>query len=58
VKIEFGKNSRIIIKELLGHKSLKTTEIYTYISTKNLSAIKNLLDNLLRRGEVEQNNKK
>ncbi|MDF2952934.1 MAG: hypothetical protein OD816_000179 [Thermodesulfobacterium sp.] len=44
VKIEPGENSRIIIKELLGHKSSKTTKIYTYISTKNLSTIKNPLD--------------
>jgi len=33
-EIEPGENNRIIIKELLGHKSSKTTEIYTYISTK------------------------
>jgi len=46
VKIEFGENNRIIIKKLLGHKSSKITEIYTYISTKNFSAIKNPLDNL------------
>ena len=46
VKIEPGENSRIIIKKLLGHKSSKTIEIYTYISTKNLSAIKNRVDNL------------
>jgi len=51
VKIEPGENSRIIIKKLLGHKSSKTTEIYTYISTKNLSAIKNLLDSPLREDE-------
>jgi len=36
----------------LGHKNSKTTEIYTHVSTKNLSAIKNPLDNLLRRGET------
>ena len=38
------------IQELLGHKSSKTTEIYTHVSIKNLSAIKNPLDNFLERG--------
>ena len=47
--LENGINLRYI-QELLGYKSSKTTEIYTYVSTKNLSAIKNLLDNLLREG--------
>jgi len=35
------------IQELLGYKSLKTTKIYTHVSTKNLSAIKTSLDSLL-----------
>ncbi len=35
------------IRELLDHKSSKTTEIYTYVSTKKLSAIKNPCDSLL-----------
>jgi len=38
------------IQELLGHKSSKTAEIYTHVSTKNLSAIKNPLDSLLAGG--------
>ncbi|CAD7772433.1 Tyrosine recombinase XerD [Candidatus Methanoperedenaceae archaeon GB37] len=39
-------------QELLGHKSSKTTEIYTHVSTKNLSAVKNPLDILLKGGET------
>lgn len=33
-----------IIQELLGHKSSKTTEIYTHISMRNLRNILNPLD--------------
>lgn len=34
------------IQKLLGHSDLKTTEIYTYVSTKDLSKIKSPLDSL------------
>lgn len=32
------------IQSLLGHNSIKTTEIYTHVSTKQIKLIKNLLD--------------
>jgi len=35
------------IQELLGHKSSKTTEIYTHVSTKDFARIKNPLDQIL-----------
>jgi len=34
------------IQELLGHKSSKTTEIYTHISKKSIGKINSPLDNL------------
>lgn len=34
------------IQELLGHKSSKTTEIYTHVSNKDMGRIKSLLDSL------------
>ena len=42
--LEQGINLRYI-QELLGHSSIKTTEIYTHVSSKQLSKIKNPLDN-------------
>ena len=43
--LEDGVDLRVI-QELLGHTSSKTTEIYTYVSRKNLMNIRNPLDNL------------
>ena len=43
--LEQGINLRYI-QELMGHSSIKTTEIYTHVSSKQLSKIKNPLDNL------------
>ena len=34
------------IQNLLGHKDIKTTEIYTHVTNKHLQKIKSPLDNL------------
>ncbi len=62
VKAESGRNNRVIIQlpleagtdvryiqELSGHKSSKTTEIYTYVSKASLTKIKNPLDNIMEK---------
>ena len=37
------------IRELLGNKSSKTTEIYTHVNNNGLSKIKSLLDRLFEK---------
>ncbi len=46
--LESGIDLRYI-QELLGHKSSKTTEIYTHVSDKDLMRIKNPLDQIFQK---------
>ena len=43
--LEKGTDLRFI-QVILGHSSVKTTEIYTHVSTKNLQAIKSPIDEM------------
>ncbi|NIA09779.1 MAG: tyrosine-type recombinase/integrase [Nitrospiraceae bacterium] len=45
--LEGGTDLRYI-QELLGHKSSKTTEIYTYMSNRDIGGIKSPLDSMAK----------
>ena len=39
------KGTRIrLVQELMGHKDVKTTEIYTHVMNKDIDAVKSPLD--------------
>lgn len=50
--LENGVNIRVV-QELMGHADVKTTEIYTHVMRKDLTAVVSPLDRLFREGGVE-----
>jgi integrase len=47
MKILFMNGAEIVmVSKLMGHNSLKTTEIYTHVRTKNIQQIKSPFDDL------------
>ena len=45
----FREMIEVVILELLGHKSSKTTERYTHVSNKDIGKIKSPLDRLFEK---------
>lgn len=55
--LENGVNIRQV-QELLGHKDVKTTQIYTHVMNKDLNAVQSPLDTLpadKKRPEADRN---
>ena len=50
--LEHGTDLKFI-QELLGHKNVKTTEIYTHVSNKVLGKIQSPIDYLLSKNEIK-----
>jgi integrase len=46
--LEHGTDLKYI-QELLGHRSVKTTELYTHLSTKSIAGIRSPLDFVLKK---------
>jgi integron integrase len=46
--LENGVNIRVV-QELLGHADVKTTEIYTHVMSKDISAVSSPLDHLVKK---------
>jgi integron integrase len=49
--LENGVNIRVV-QELMGHADVKTTEVYTHIMEKDVSAVVSPLDHLVRNGQL------
>ena len=46
--LENGVNIRVV-QELMGHADVKTTEIYTHVMAKDISAVSSPLDRLIEK---------